>query len=106
MFHYGDWQRERDGKRYQAVSIAAGLSYSRLFNASFNERALFVFNNPSTEVFNKNDISYTASAAFKTSPRWGYSVRYTRSFNLLTNDPFGQLRWQGYFISFASHLDF
>ncbi len=106
LFHYGDWQKTVNGKSFYAVSLAAGLSYGRLFNASFNEHAANFFRNPPTTVFRNNDIAYTGAVSFATSAIWSYSVRYTRSLNLLTNDPLGQLRWQGYFLSFASHFDF
>jgi hypothetical protein len=106
LISYCDWAQ--DGGAYYKVHFTAGLSYGRLFSTKISQS----FTHPlaAVDAFQKNDVSYTAGLSYFVNRHWGFTWRYTRSFNYLfnpkkyANDPVlgGLTALQGYFLTFQS----
>lgn len=99
----GDWWQE-EGEYYK-VTAFGGLSYARLISAqSFDyyhsaEESVDLL----VPYFNENDLSWLLGASIRTSPRWGFSGRYTRGITpLLSPEKHGlnTKRLVSYFLTF------
>jgi hypothetical protein len=107
---YLDWYQPE--QNYYKVHFSAGLSYGRLFSTQVSE----IFSHPRevVDIFQQNDISYTFGLSYFISRHWGFTTRYTRSFNYLFNpqnhreDPIlsGLAALQGYFLTFQVGYEF
>lgn len=110
LVSYLDWFQEENN--YYKVHFSAGLSYGRLFNTKVTE----IFSHPKevVDIFQQNDVSYTAGLSYFITRNWGVTARYTRSFNYLfhpknhKDDPIlGNLTaLQGYFLTFQVGFEF
>jgi hypothetical protein len=110
LISYLDWAQD-DGAYYK-VHFTAGLSYGRLFNTKIT----FPFTHPpaAIDVFQQNDVAYTMGLSYYMNRNWGFTWRYTRSFNYLfnprkyENDPLlgGLTALQGYFLTFQTCWNF
>ena len=106
MVSYLDWLQE-DGQYYK-VHVTAGLSYGRLFSSKITQS--FTHPTEAVNLFQQNDISYTAGASYFISRHWGFTARYSRSLNYIfhpknyKNDPVlgGLTALQGYFLTFQT----
>lgn len=76
-----DWYIEKDN--YHKLSGDIGLSLGNLFSASVSEEITEF--NPDT--FETTDISYLLGANYAFTKNLSITVRYTRSFTKLLNDP-------------------
>ena len=106
MVRYADW---KDEKGFYRVYAALGLAYSRLFSYSLNDYAqtAFRFN----QDFRTNEIAAVGEFGFKSSPHWGYSLRFSKALMPLTAATHtAQLgiydNWWSYFLTISAHYDF
>ncbi len=79
---FRDWKvTDKNGQEFYKVYFTAGLSYGRLFSYKISEN----FTHPKAvwDVFQKNDIAYTAGLSYYVNRHWGFNWRYTRSANFL-----------------------
>lgn len=96
-----DWYVEKGD--YDKVRVDGGLSYGYLFRASSNENTL----GPFVDQLKQHDVSLIAGVAYMFTPKWGLSLRYTRSlFKMLSNDDFEQGGLLGYFVTFRGEYHF
>lgn len=96
-----DWYVEKGD--YDKVRVDGGLSYGYLFRASSNENSL----GPFVDQLKQHDVSLIAGVAYMFTPKWGLSLRYTRSlFKMLSNDDFEQGGLLGYFVTFRGEYHF
>jgi Outer membrane protein beta-barrel domain len=110
MVSYLDWYQEE--AQYYRVHFTVGLSYGRLFSTKISE--IFTHPREAVDVFQQNDIGYTAGLSYFVNRHWGFTCRYTRSFNFLfhpnkhPNDPIlnGLTALQGYFLTFQTCWNF
>ena len=96
-----DWYVEKGD--YDKVRVDGGFSYGYLFRASSNENTL----GPFVDQLNKHDVSMIAGVAYMFTPKWGLSLRYTRSlYKMLKDDDFEQGGLLGYFVTFRGEYHF
>ncbi len=110
LISYLDWA-QNDGAYYK-VHFTAGLSYGRLFGSNIT----FPFTHPreAVDVFEQNDLSYTAGLSYFMNRNWGFTWRYSRSLGYLfnpikyKNEPVlgGLTALQGYFLTFQTCWNF
>jgi hypothetical protein len=84
MMSLRDWKKtDNSGVEYYKVYLTAGLSYGRLFGYKVSEN----FSHPKAvfDVFQSNDLSYTAGVSYFFNHHLGFNWRYTRSVNFLFN---------------------
>lgn len=106
MLRYADW---KDEKGFYRVYAAAGVAYSRLFNYTLNDYAQSAFR--FSQDFRANEIALLAEVGYKSSPHWGYSLRFSRALSPLTAaTPAAQIgiydNWWSYFLAISVHYDF
>ena len=110
MVSYLDWLQEE--AQYYKVRVSAGVSYGRLFSSKISPS--FTHPTEAVNLFQQNDISYTAGVSYFISRNWGFTARYSRSVNFLfhprnyKNDPVlgGLTALQGYFLTFQTCFEF
>ncbi|MEM9920534.1 MAG: outer membrane beta-barrel protein [Bacteroidota bacterium] len=84
QYNYKDWLVEEDGEDpYHKVSIAGGITYSRLINATIEDGTPSSPFTNLADFFAQDDISLNIGAAFFAGPHVGFSFRWTRSIVLL-----------------------
>ena len=97
-----DWFHEEDD--YYRIQVSGGFSYGRLISAS----AIGSCHDDLTDLFNKNDISFTLGAEYFSSKHLSFGMRWSRSINLLYNRkngeeltiPRNENSLRGFFLSF------
>jgi hypothetical protein len=98
---FRDWYIEKGD--YDKVRVDGGLSYGYLFRASSNENTL----GPFVDQLKKHDMSMIVGVAYMFTPKWGVSLRYTRSlFKMLSNKDFEQGGLLGYFVTLRGEYHF
>ena len=104
-----DWAKNTEGGDvFYKMHFTAGLTYGRLFSTKINGN--FPFPREAVDLFNKNDIGYTLGMSYFATKHWGFTGRYTRSFNKIFNprdyktDPVlgGLNALQGYYLTFQT----
>lgn len=103
MVSYKDWYNE--DKDYYKVLASAGLSFSRLLNASSDG----LTTHQNVEDFGQNDFNIILGVEFFASPKISFSARWNSSVNLLFdnqkhNPSLNGLR--GYFLTFRANYLF
>jgi hypothetical protein len=110
LISYLDWAQDEGA--YYKVHFTAGLSFGRLFSSKVS----FPFIRPKevVDVFQQNDLSYTAGVSYFVNRNLGFTGRYSRSFGYLFNpnnhkdnnflSGLGAL--QGYFLTFQTCWNF
>jgi len=94
-----DWYIEKDD--YHKLSGQVGISLGYLISSSVNAQDY------SDEWFNKQDVSWLAGANYAFTKNISVTLRYTRSFNKLLNDPALFDRYLlGYFWSIRTEYTF
>jgi len=94
-----DWYIEKDD--YHKLSGQVGISLGYLISSSVNAQDY------SDEWFNKQDVSWLAGANYAFTENISVTLRYTRSFNKLLNDPALFDRYLlGYFWSIRTEYTF
>lgn len=106
MIRYADW---KDEKGFYRVYAAAGVAYSRLFSYSLNDYAQTAFR--FSQDFRANEIAAVGELGFRSSPHWGYSLRFSKALMPLTAaTPAAQIgiydNWWSYFLTVSAHYDF
>ena len=78
---FNDWVAEWDGESYYKLHFEAGLNYGRLVKSEINDWQ--PGQNPDVDAlqdaFQQNDLSWMVGFSLDFNPKWGTSVRYTRS---------------------------
>lgn len=100
---FKDWLDEQED--FYKIQVSGGFSYGRLINATSEGSC----HDELTDLFNKNDISFTVGAEYFTSPHLTFGVKWSRSLNLLYNRKKGEEMLnlfenslQGFFLSFRA----
>jgi hypothetical protein len=100
MVTFKDWLDEEDD--FYKIQVSGGFSYGRLLSAS----SIGSCHDGLTDLFNKNDISFTIGAEFFGNEHLTFGVRWSRSINLLYNRKKGEeinrfeSSLRGFFLSF------
>ena len=102
MVAFKDWLKEEDG--YYRLQVSGGFSYGRLLNAT----SIGSCHDDLTDLFNKNDVSFTLGVEYFSNKHLSFGMRWSRSINLLYNhkkgdnleNPRNENSLRGFFLSF------
>lgn len=104
LYTYKDWLFEGKDGDYYKVHIHGGLSYGRLFETEIEDESL---TSPLVQLgdeFNEDDISIVLGATYFANEHFGFTVRWSRSLNLLYRNESTNLNarsMRGKFITFT-----
>lgn len=105
LFSFKDWLNEEED--YYRIQASAGFSFGRLMSAS----SIGSCHDDLTDLFSKNDFSFTCGAEYFSSKRLSFGMRWSRSINWLYNrkkgdalepNPRNENSLRGFFLSFRT----
>jgi len=92
LFYYKDWEAtDKKDRKYMRVMVGAGVSYSRLLNATIKQYGVRLNDTPGFEdPFLKNDFMVIIDANFFIFRNWAINVRWARSLVTIVKAPLRQ----------------
>lgn len=89
LFYYKDWEAiDKKNRKYMRVMIGAGVSYSRLLNATIKQYGTRLEEGqPGFASFLSNDLMFMLDANIFFTRNWGINLRWSRSILTIVEHP-------------------